>query len=378
MADKDEQTTGPYIFKSAKRLQQAKGDLYAYLAHHGFPDENHTYVAGVFKLRFARDSPILFALDAWVPRGAKQKKLTEILTNLRTSIYLSELRFGVDDHFDARLKDIAPPRPPSKKAPEPAPVEQAVEGAGGRSFVRVFLQTLLFALLLWVGATAMIVWQDRARVAEMVERASGTYRVSVSALAYSLPVHYADCLARSGGRGCAPVEGARDPQHVPALRDLRVAFRDTGALIDALARAHSGDQIAPGRYLTAVSHEECGVLQRGATAVARTQQELCGVRARITDHLICVSQPDGIDLTGCLDIARLGVVGSRFQSAENSALPIPVNIFSQTLELKKELKKFASLANGAQIQTGVATMVGLIADSMADDLEALSDLIAQF
>lgn len=340
---------GAYLFKTPERLARAKADLLGYVITHGLPAETLNYVASRFKERVGTDSPVSAALDAWHPPSDRAVKLFEAFGFLRQSIYHSELHFQTSDRFEAQLAALsasAPqPETPNATVPPPPTAEPQIihikhkkNGVFGRVITLIWLVTMV-----WIVGTCLMVWQ--AHTARHADKADSvrSYRIALSDLSVSLPLYYARCS--EDGRGMSCSGGAR------AERDLLAAQEAAADLIATLAP----DQAA--RALTAMKAQDCGT-QPAQDVTHRTTHALCQMRLRLSEHLLCVTRPSGIDLNTCIDTARLGVMGTAYEKKDSAR---PVNVFTQQLELPEELRGFAELVDALPRVTGFA--------DMAEDLE---------
>ena len=329
----------PYIFRTPRRLNQARADLYDWLIRNGLPASG----AGPRPEDFDTESPIQAALNALSPQDGHKGQWEGSFDYLRFSIYSSELEHGVADHFDDRLSIFGNRVPNQRDATNSVTGYNSSRSPGspkGRSiFVRA-IRLALAASLILVAFWAFAFWRE-ARVAEArIADAVQAHREAVAALSVSLPTHYATCYSAPQTIGCA----AGAPVSRIARSDLEHAIATITRLIGAFADSpFVALHAAP--LLTANSLFQCGIAAKNAARAEQVLHALCLGRVRLIEHLICANGGEPGAGLECHDMARLGIAGTRFESDAVRDLPLPVNVFSMPLVLSEELARLAALAD---------------------------------
>ena len=331
--------TDPYIFRTPRRLIQAKADLYGWLAINGSPASG----TGPRPKDFDPESPIRAALNALYSHDESKRHREDSLDYLRLSIYVSELEHGVSDHFDDRLYNFGQPAPSREDSTSLVSGHNAFRSTGnpkGRSaFVRA-IRLVLVASLILAAIAALAFWRETHVSAARIEKAVQAHSEAVAALSVSLPRHYAACYSAQKTIGCAT--GA--PASRTARADIENAMATTARLIGAFANSpFVALHAAP--LLTTTSASACGSEISESAWVERVLHGLCLGRVRLIEHLLCVDGEEPGNGANCHDMARLGIAGTRFESDAARDLPRPVNVFSMPLELTDELTRLAALAD---------------------------------
>ena len=371
MASSEDSGGSSFEFENVEALQKAKGDLYSYLLRHGIPKNGIDVPINTFKLRLRKQSPLRVALESLTTSATTLTQFGDLLVELRGTIYRSELKFGVADHFDAQLAHLSSPDTGDLGRLVAEPRKEVPDRKRRTLFGRL-VTALTAAVALWVVATAYFAVQERSRAADVITSTAQTLRSTAAALAFSLPAFYAKCLARTDNADCAPELGVDDPIHGSVANDLGSAYRDLGALIGALGRIGPQEHSSNGRLLIAWTPEGCSSHQRGAKNIAATLRDLCLARVRLMDHMLCVMRPAVVARIDCRETAQLGVAESRFESGEERARRRPVNVFAQTIEFRREVQNLAVLANTAEFEIARVWLFSSVINKIIRDLSSVS------
>ena len=328
-----------YEFKTPRRLNEAKADLYGWLIRNGRPASG----IGPRPEDFEPDSPIRAALNSLSSQDERKWQRAGSFEYLRLSIYASELTHGIRDHFDCLLASFGQQGHSLEDALSTASEPTDSRSTASSTRLSILVRAIRLALVAFLIAVAISVfafWHE-ARVADArIAEAIQAQREAVAALSVSLPSHYAECYSLAHTIGCATgaaISGA-------ARADLEHAIATTARLIGAFADSpYVSLHVAP--LLTTSSRSGCGSAASEAPRAAHILRALCEGRVGLIDHLLCADGKEPSTGVACRDMARLGIAGTRFEPDVARDLPRPVNVFSQPLELSEELTRLAALAD---------------------------------